>query len=114
MLEEKKQKRRVIAKESDRIKRAREKLLAKWDNEARLISGEAIEEIKEKIKNQYHRNTSLRTRLSDNAKPLRLFAQGEGVQVSAGPRVKAIMERMRKEMEQQKLVLDANAVPPVA
>lgn len=71
-----------------------------------MINGEAIEEIKEKIKNQYHRNTSLRTRISDNAKPLRLFAQGEGVQVTAGPRVKAIMERMRKEMEQQKQVLD--------
>jgi hypothetical protein len=106
MLEEKKQSRRPIAKESDRIKRAREKLRARWDHEARFITGEALEEIKEKIKNQYHRNTPLRTRLSDDAKPLRLFAQGEGVQETAGPRVKAIMERVRKEMEQQKALID--------
>jgi hypothetical protein len=112
MLEEKKQARRMIAKESDRIKRAREKLLARWDDEARFMNGEAIDEIKEKIKNQYHRNTSLRTRLSDEGKkPLRLFAQGEGVQVSAGPRVKTIMERVRKEMEHQKIVLDQNCSP---
>ena len=119
MLEEKKQARRVMAKESDRIKRAREKLLARWDEENRVIGGSAIEEIKEKIKNQYHRNTALRTRLSDTEKPLRLFAQGEGVQVSASPRVKAIMERVRKEMEQQKAILDqagatASSATPVA
>lgn len=113
MLEEKKQIRRVMAKESDRIKRAREKLLARWDEEDRFIGGEAIEVIKEKIRDQYHRNTALRTRLSDAEKPLRLFAQGEGVQVTAGPRVKAIMERVRKEMEQQKAILD-QAIPPVA
>lgn len=111
MLEEKKQARRAIAKESDRIRRAREKLLARWDEEKQLIGGEAIEAIKEKIKNQYHRNTALRTRLSDADKPLRLFAQGEGVQMTAGPRVKVIMERVRKEMEQQKAILD-KALPP--
>jgi len=106
MLKEKKTLHRMIAKESDRIKRAREKLLARWNEEAELTGTEAIDAIKEKIKNQYHRNTSLRTRLSNDEKPLRLFAQGEGVQVTAGPRVKAIMERVRKEMEQQKAILD--------
>ena len=40
-----------MAKESDRIKRAREKLLARWDEEAKFIGSEAIDEIKEKIKN---------------------------------------------------------------
>ncbi len=47
MLEEKKQTRRVMAKESDRIKRAREKLLARWDEEAKFIGSEAIDEIME-------------------------------------------------------------------
>lgn len=105
MLDEKIPSRR-IAKESDRIKRAREKLLARWGEEEKLISHEAIETIKEKIKNQYHRNTPLRTRLSDEGKPLRLFAQGEGVQTSVSPRVKAVMERVRQEMEQQKVVFE--------
>jgi len=105
MLEEKKQGRRPIAQESDRIKRARQKLKARWDEETRCMTGEALAEIKEKINNQYHRYTNLRTRLTDVEKPLRLFAQGEGVQ-SASPRVRSIMERVRQEMDQHKAALD--------
>lgn len=111
MLEDKIPSRR-IAKESDRIKRAREKLLARWGEEEKLVSLEAIEIIKEKIKNQYHRNTSLRTRLSEEGKPIRLFAQGEGVQTLVSPRVRAVMERVKQEMEQQKEIFEKNLIPP--
>jgi len=97
---------RRIAKESDRIKRARQKLLARWDEENRLMSQEAIDKIKEKIKSQYHRNTKLRTPILETGKPLRLFAQGEGVQMTAGPRVKAVLDRVIQELQQNKEAVD--------
>lgn len=100
-----------MAKESDRIRRAREKLLAKWGEEEKLINTQAIETIKEKIKNQYHRNTSLRTRIEQEEKPLRLFAQGEGVQTTAGPRVRAVMERVQQEFDQHKEVFEKHFPP---
>jgi hypothetical protein len=104
MIDEKKSTRR-IAKESDRIKRARQKLLARWNEEEKLISPEAIDEIKEKIKSQYHRNTAIRTRI-EGEKPLSLFAQGKGVQMSAGPKVKAVMDRVKQEFQQNKEALE--------
>jgi len=97
---------RCIAKESDRIQKARQKLLARWDEEAKFINTEALSVIKEKIKNQYHRNTPIRTRIETADKPLRLFAQGEGVQLTAGPKVRAVMERVQQEFDQQREVLD--------
>ncbi len=114
MIDEKIPSRRRIAKESDRIRRAREKLLARWSEEDKLISQEALDEIKEKIKNQYHRNTSIRTRLLEGEKPLRLFAQGEGVQMDASPRVKAVLERVKQEFLQNKEAMDRLIAPPVA
>jgi len=114
MIDEKKNGRR-FAKESDRIRRAREKLLARWNEESKLISPEALSEIKEKIKNQYHRNTGIRTRVTEVDKPLRLFAQGEGVQVSASSKVKAVLERVKQEFQQNKEAMDRHlGVPPVA
>jgi hypothetical protein len=107
---------RRIAKESDRIKRARQKLLARWSEEEKLMSREALDEIKEKIKNQYHRNTAIRTRVIEGGKPLRLFAQGEGVQMTAGPKVKAVMDRVKLEFQQNKEAMERtlNPAPPVA
>jgi len=105
MIDEKTSKRR-IAKESDRIKRARQKLLARWDQEQKLISPEAIDEIKEKIKSQYHRNTAIRTRITEGEKPLSLFAQGKGVQMSAGPKVQAVMDRVKLEFQQNKEAME--------
>lgn len=102
---------RRIAKESDRIRRAREKLLARWGEEEKFINQEALDAIKEKIKNQYHRNTPLRSRI-EQEKPLRLFAQGEGVEVMAGPRVRAVMERVQHEFDQQRELLEKE-FPPV-
>lgn len=103
--------RRRIARESDRIKRAREKLLARWNQEEKMISPEALDTIKEKIKNQYHRNTALRTRLEMEEKPLRLFAQGEGVSTKISPKVRAVMERVSLEFEQQKEALERHFPP---
>ncbi|HEX2582674.1 MAG TPA: hypothetical protein VHL30_00985 [Chlamydiales bacterium] len=97
---------RRIAKESDRIKRARKKLLARWNEEEKWMSPEAIDEIKEKIKNQYHRNTAIRTRIEGSSKPLRLFAQGEGVERTAGPKVTAVMDRVKKEFQQNKEAME--------
>ena len=90
---------RRIAKESERIKRARQKLIARWSEEEKLISPEAIDEIKEKIKSQYHRNMGMRTRI-EGEKPLSLFAQGKGVQTSVGPKVKAVMDKVKREFQQ--------------
>ena len=113
MIEEKLPGRR-IAKESDRIKRAREKLLARWNEEDKLMSREALDEIKEKIKNQYHRNTGIRTRINESEKPLRLFAQGEGVQTKASSKVNAILERVKQEFQQNKEAMDRHLNPPIA
>jgi hypothetical protein len=105
MIDEKKNGRR-FAKESDRIKRAREKLLARWDEEAKLMSPEALNEIKEKIKNQYHRNMGIRTRITESEKPLRLFAQGEGVQMTASAKVRSVLERIKQEFQQNKEAME--------
>ena len=102
---------RPLARESDRIRRAREKLLARWDEEEKMINREALEAIKEKIKNQYHRNTPLRTRIEQEGKSLRLFAQGEGVQTTAGPRVRAVMERVQQEFDQQREIIERHFPP---
>jgi hypothetical protein len=100
-----------IAQESERIQRARAKLLARWGEENKLISRESLDQVKEKIKSQYHRNTPLRTRIEGEGKPLRLFAQGEGVQTTAGPRVRAVMERVQQEFDQQREVLEKHFPP---
>jgi hypothetical protein len=100
-----------LAKESDRIRRAREKLLARWGEEEKLINRDALDAIKEKIKNQYHRNTPLRTRFEQEGKSLRLFAQGEGVQTTAGPRVRAVMERVQQEFDQQREIIEKHFPP---
>jgi len=100
------EKSRRMAKESDRIRRARHKLLARWNEEDQWMTQDAIDKTKEKIKNQYHRNTKLRIPIIEAEKPLRLFAQGEGVQMSAGPRVKAVLDRVIQELQQNKEAMD--------
>jgi len=112
MIDEKKSTRR-IAKESDRIKRARQKLLTRWNEQEKLISPEAIDEIKEKIKSQYHRNTAIRTRITESEKPLSLFAQGQGVQTAVGPKVKAVMDKVKQEFEQNKEALERYKNSPI-
>jgi hypothetical protein len=98
---------RRIAKESDRIKRARQKLLARWSKEEKLMTVEAIDVIKKKIQNQYHRNTTMRTRVTEGGeKPLSLFAQGEGVRMTTSPKVKAVMDRVKLEFQQNKEALE--------
>lgn len=91
-----------FAPESGKIKKAREKLILKLEAEKKWITPELIRSTKEKISQEYHRNMHERLQLPPEEKPLRLFAQGEGVKIKASARVGAVMERVLREFEQQK------------
>jgi hypothetical protein len=91
-----------LAPESSKIKKAREKLILKLEVEKKWITPELIRSTKEKISQEYHRNMHERLQLPPEEKPLRLFAQGEGVKIKASARVGAVMERVLREFDEQK------------
>ena len=85
-----------MAEESDRIKRAREKLQSRLLSEDQKISPEALNATIDKIKGQIHRNLSFRShKVLD--KPLSLFAEGVGTEEMSA-KVKAVMKRLQKEL----------------
>lgn len=90
-----------IAEESDRIKRAREKLQSRLLLENEKINPESLNCTIHKIQDQIHRNLSFRShKISD--KPLSLFAEGIGTEEMSA-KVKVVLERLRAELIESKV-----------
>ncbi len=100
---------RPYAPESDRVRKTREKLIARLNAQDLLVTGKTLQDTKEKIQSQFSRSASSRERVED--KPFgKVFSQGVGVQ-NAGPKVTAIMERVQKEFDLQQEVLKQHFPP---
>ena len=92
---------RPIAPESNQVRKARAKILARLNAEDQLINENTLAKVKEVNRAQHHRYTSFREAAVIEQKPLSLFAQGIGVKRDPSPRVQAIEKRMREEFREQ-------------
>lgn len=101
---------RQIAPESNQTEKIRAKVSERAKALDALITEQSIKQTKEKIKEQFHRNTGERNS-EVVGKPMRLYAEGVGVQLNPSPKVAAIMERLKLEFAHQMEVVRNDLSP---
>lgn len=90
---------REIAPESPQVQRAREKLVARWEEEQKMLTPEALHRVKETVRAQYARIQSDRVAVPGK------FGKHYEVQGMSG-KVGAVLNRVKADIIQQKQLLE--------